>query len=70
MFSRNGIGAGRHTEMQTSISVRNFKQFEDITVDLDDVVVFVGPNDSGKPQLCRPYRCGNWDCADGVNAGA
>ena len=45
MFSRNGIGAGRHTEMLTSISVRNFKQFEDITVDLDDVVVFVGPND-------------------------
>ena len=34
--------------MLTSISVRNFKQFEDITVDLDDVVVFVGPNDSGK----------------------
>ncbi len=34
--------------MLTSISVRNFKQFEDITVHLDDVVVFVGPNDSGK----------------------
>ena len=34
--------------MLTSITVRNFKQFEDITVDLDDVVVFVGPNDSGK----------------------
>lgn len=34
--------------MLTSISVRNFKQFEDITVDLDEVVVFVGPNDSGK----------------------
>ena len=34
--------------MLTSISVRNFKQFDDITVDLDDVVVFVGPNDSGK----------------------
>ena len=34
--------------MLTSISVRNFKQFNDITIDLDDVVVFVGPNDSGK----------------------
>ncbi len=34
--------------MLTSISARNFKQFEDITVNLDDVVVFVGPNDSGK----------------------
>ena len=34
--------------MLTSISVRNFKQFENIKLDLDDVVVFVGPNDSGK----------------------
>ena len=34
--------------MLTKISIRNFKQFEVITVDLDDVVVFVGPNDSGK----------------------
>ena len=35
-------------EMLTSITIRNFKQFEEITVDLDNVVVFVGPNDSGK----------------------
>ena len=34
--------------MLTNISVRNFKQFENISLDLDDVVVFVGPNDSGK----------------------
>ncbi len=34
--------------MLTTITIRNFKQFEEITVDLDDVVVFVGPNDSGK----------------------
>ncbi len=34
--------------MLTKLVVRNFKQFEDITVELDDVVVFVGPNDSGK----------------------
>ena len=39
---------GGHRKMLTKIIVRNFKQFEDITVDLDDVVVFVGPNDSGK----------------------
>lgn len=32
----------------TRIVVRNFKQFEEVTLDLDDVVVFVGPNDSGK----------------------
>ena len=34
--------------MLTSITIRNFKQFEAVTIDLDDVVVFVGPNDSGK----------------------
>ncbi len=34
--------------MLTSITVRNFKQFEDVVLGLDDVVVFVGPNDSGK----------------------
>ncbi len=34
--------------MLTNITVRNFKQFEDVSVELDDVVVFVGPNDSGK----------------------
>ena len=34
--------------MLTRMLVRNFKQFDDVTIDLDDVVVFVGPNDSGK----------------------
>ena len=34
--------------MLTRITARNFKQFEEVTVELDDVVVFVGPNDSGK----------------------
>ena len=34
--------------MLTQLVVRNFKQFEEIILDLDDVVVFVGPNDSGK----------------------
>ncbi|MDE2786570.1 MAG: AAA family ATPase [Chloroflexota bacterium] len=34
--------------MLTKLTVRNFKQFEDVTVELDNVVVFVGPNDSGK----------------------
>ena len=34
--------------MLTRLTVRNFKQFEDVTVELDNVVVFVGPNESGK----------------------
>ena len=36
------------TRMLSSIAVRNFKQFENVSFELDDVVVFVGPNDSGK----------------------
>ena len=34
--------------MLTRLTVRNFKQFDEVTVELDNVVVFVGPNDSGK----------------------
>ena len=34
--------------MLTKMTVRNFKQFEDVIIELDDVVVLVGPNDSGK----------------------
>ena len=34
--------------MLTRLTVRNFKQFEEVTVELDNVVVFVGANDSGK----------------------
>ena len=34
--------------MLTKLTIRNFKQFEDVTVELDNVAVFVGPNDSGK----------------------
>ena len=45
--------------MLTSISLRNFKQFEEITVALDDVVVFVGPNDSGKTTALQALSL--WD---------
>ncbi len=34
--------------MLTNLRVRNFKRFEEISVDLDSPVVFVGPNNSGK----------------------
>ncbi len=37
-----------NSSMLTKIRIRNFKQFDDVTIDLDEVVVFVGPNDSGK----------------------
>ena len=34
--------------MLTNMTVRNFKQFDEVVVELGDVVVFAGPNDSGK----------------------
>ena len=56
--------------MLTSITVRNFKQFEAVTVELDDVVVFVGPNDSGKTTALQLWPCGNWGCGGGETVGA
>ncbi|MCU0512135.1 MAG: AAA family ATPase, partial [Anaerolineae bacterium] len=34
--------------MLTTISIRHFKQFDDVTIPLDRHVVFIGPNNSGK----------------------
>lgn len=34
--------------MLTKITARNFKQFGEVSIELDDVAVFVGANDSGK----------------------
>ncbi len=34
--------------MLTKVTVRNFKRFRDVEIDLGEVVVFVGPNNSGK----------------------
>ena len=34
--------------MLTKITIRNFKNFEEVEIDLDNGVVFVGPNNSGK----------------------
>jgi ABC-type nitrate/sulfonate/bicarbonate transport system ATPase subunit len=34
--------------MITKLSIRNFKKFEDVTIDLGQPVVFIGPNNSGK----------------------
>lgn len=34
--------------MLTKIFIRNFKRFEEVTIELGDPVVFIGPNNSGK----------------------
>ena len=45
--------------MLTKLTVRNFKQFDDIAIELDDVAVFVGPNDSGKTTALQAIAL--WD---------
>ncbi|MCB2263123.1 MAG: AAA family ATPase [Candidatus Thiosymbion ectosymbiont of Robbea hypermnestra] len=34
--------------MLTKVSIRNFKLFDDVDIELSDRVVFIGPNNSGK----------------------
>lgn len=34
--------------MLTKLTIRNFKRFDSVTIDLADPVVFIGPNNSGK----------------------
>jgi len=34
--------------MLTKLTIRNFKKFQDVEIELGNTVVFVGPNDSGK----------------------
>ncbi len=34
--------------MLTKLTIRNFKRFDDVAIDLGKTVVFVGPNNSGK----------------------
>ena len=43
----------------TKLLVRNFKRFEEIAVDLDSPVVFVGPNNSGKTSALQALAL--WD---------
>ena len=34
--------------MLTKLTIRNFKRFENVEIELDNPVVFIGPNNSGK----------------------
>ena len=34
--------------MLTKLTIRNFKRFENVEVELGNPVVFIGPNNSGK----------------------
>jgi predicted ATPase len=37
----------------TSVTVRRFKRIEDLTVDLDDVTLLIGANNSGKSSILQ-----------------
>lgn len=45
--------------MLTKLTVRNFKQFDEIEVELDNPVVFVGPNNSGKTSAMQALALWN-----------
>lgn len=47
--------------MLTQLTIRNFKQFDDVTIDLSSTVVFVGPNNAGKTTALQAL--GLWDAA-------
>lgn len=41
--------------MLTKIIIRNFKRFDDVTIELGDPVVFIGPNNSGKTTALQAF---------------
>ena len=45
--------------MLTKITIKNFKRFEDVTVELGNPVVFIGPNNSGKSSALQALTL--WD---------
>lgn len=45
--------------MLTNLAVRNFKRFEDVEIDLDSPVLFIGPNNSGKTTAMQALAL--WD---------
>lgn len=45
--------------MLTRLTIRNFKQFDEIDIELDNPVVFVGPNNSGKTSAMQALALWN-----------
>ena len=54
--------------MLTKLTIRNFKRFGEIEVELDNPVVFAGPKNSGKPRPCMLWPCGTWASSDGMKS--
>ena len=45
--------------MLTKLTIRNFKRFEDVEIELGNSVVFIGPNNSGKTTALQALAL--WD---------
>jgi len=45
--------------MLTHLKIRNFKRFDNVDIDLDNMVVFIGPNNSGKSTALQALAL--WD---------
>src|SRR5438270_3671042 len=45
---RSASGSRRETPMLERIHIENYKCLRDVTVDLGDFTILIGPNDSGK----------------------
>ena len=45
--------------MLTRITIRNFKRFDDVVVELGNPVIFIGPNNSGKTSALQALAL--WD---------
>ena len=45
--------------MLTRVTIRNFKRFDEVSVELGNPVVFIGPNDSGKTTVLQALAL--WD---------
>lgn len=45
--------------MLTKLTIRNFKKFDDVEIELDSPVVFIGPNNSGKTSAMQALAL--WD---------
>ena len=44
--------------MLTNLTIRNFKRFAEVEVELGSPVVFIGPNNSGKTSAMQAWRFG------------
>jgi energy-coupling factor transporter ATP-binding protein EcfA2 len=47
--------------MLTKVTIRNFKRFRDVSIELGDAVVFIGPNNAGKTTALQALAL--WDLA-------